>query len=208
MINLIGRLKQRLENPLPGTSAHERMLPRIPGGSRVKFKYSEEPRKGAVLILLYEYADQIWFPLIQRPQYEGVHSGQIALPGGRHEEEDNDLVATAIREAKEEVGVDPESIEVIGQLSEFMVTASNHLVLPVIGFTTNKPNFIPDPYEVDEVIEASLDELLDETFIKETQITTSGGYRLHSPYFDVKGKVVWGATAMMLSEFVQIIKEL
>lgn len=208
MEDLIGRLKQRLQNPLPGTIAHERMLPKIPGGNRVKFKYSEEARKGAVLILLYEHADEIYFPLIQRPLYEGVHSGQIALPGGRYEEEDHDLIATAIRETKEEVGADPDSIEVVGHLSEFMVTASNHLVLPVIGYTRSRPAFVPDPYEVEEVIEAKLNDILDEKLVRETEIVTHGGYRLRSPYFDVQGRVVWGATAMMLSEFVQIIKEL
>lgn len=208
MEDLIARLKQRLENPLPGITAHERMLPRIPGGNRVRFKYEEEPRKGAVLILLYQEADEIRFPLIQRPQYEGVHSGQIALPGGKYEDEDEDLIATAIRETKEEVGADPGTIEVIGQLSEFMVSASNHLVLPVIGYAHSRPEFVPDPYEVDEVIEARLSELMDDNLIRETEIVTSGGYRLQSPYFDIQGKVVWGATAMMLSEFVQVIREL
>ena len=208
MEDLIGRLKQRLQSPLPGNVAHEKMLPKIPGGNKLRFKYSDEPRKGAVLILLYEAADEVYFPLIQRPQYEGVHSGQIALPGGRYEEADKDLIATAIRETQEEVGADPNTIEVIGHLSEFMVSASNHLVLPVIGYTRTKPSFVPDPYEVDEVIEARLAEIMDDSLIRETEIVTSGGYRLKSPYFDVQGKVVWGATAMMLSEFVQIIKEL
>lgn len=208
MKDLIGRLQQRLQDPLPGTPAHEKMLPRIPGGNRVRFRNEDEPRRGAVLILLYEHQGSIFFPLIQRPQYEGVHSGQIALPGGRYEEEDKDLVETALREAKEEVGVDPSQVQVIGQLSEFMVSASNHLVLPVISFTESRPAFVPDPYEVDEVIEASLDELLDINRIKEKEIVTTHGYRLHSPYFDLNGRVVWGATAMMLSEFVTLIKEL
>ncbi len=208
MKDLIGRLQQRLQHPLPGTPAHEKMLPTVPGGNRVQFKNNGEPRKGAVLILLYEDDGKIHFPLIQRPLYEGVHSGQIALPGGRYEEDDTDLIATALREANEEVGVLVNDVSVIGQLSEFMVSASNHLVLPVIGYTTNKPLFIPDPREVDEVVTATLEELLDTGRLKEKEIVTAHGYRLRSPYYDIQGKVVWGATAMMLSEFVDLIREL
>ena len=208
MKDLIGRLQQRLQHPLPGKPAHEKMLPKVPGGNRVKFKNSGAPRKGAVLILLYENDGKIHFPLIQRPLYEGVHSGQIALPGGRYEEDDSDLIATALREANEEVGVPTREVNVIGQLSEFMVSASNHLVLPVIGYSVSKPSFIPDPREVDEIVEATLDELLDSGRLKEKEIVTAHGYRLRSPYYDIQGKVVWGATAMMLSEFVELIREI
>ncbi len=208
MEELIGRLKQRLQYPLPGRIAHQEMAPDISAQSRVKFKFSGQLRKGAVLILLYEVGGQVRFPLIQRPVYEGVHSGQIALPGGRHEDRDTDLIATAIREAQEEVGINPDTVEVIGQLTDFLVAVSNHLVLPVVAFTSVPPTFVPDPYEVNEVIEARLEDLLDNQNVKETEMVTSGGYRLQSPYYDMNGKVVWGATAMILSELVHLIREL
>lgn len=207
MEDLIGKLQTRLKHPLPGIDAHNRMIPKSVK-DRVSFNHKGQPRKGAVLILLYEDAGRIWFPLIQRPLYEGVHSGQIALPGGRYEDSDSDLIETALRETHEEIGVPASEITVIGHLSEFMVSASNHLVLPVIGYAGSKPTFQKDDYEVDEVIEVPLEELLDENRIKEKEIITAHGFRLHSPYYDVQGKVVWGATAMMLSEFVQIINDL
>lgn len=206
--DLIDKLKSRLSHPLPGNEAQNLMMPKLPSGKRVSFNNSSNPRKGAVLLLLYEKGGEFYFPLIQRPVYEGLHSGQIAFPGGKQEEKDTDLYYTALREANEEVGVDVESIDIMGTLSEFFVAASNHLVLPVIGFHKAVPIFTPDSYEVDEVIEAPLSELLDQTKRKEKEIITSQGFKLHSPYFDIQGKVVWGATAMMLSEFVEIIREL
>ncbi|MEQ8472516.1 MAG: CoA pyrophosphatase [Marinoscillum sp.] len=207
MEDLIGKLEERLKQPLPGRAAYGGMIPRM-AKKKISFKFDEEPRKGAVLILLYPDAGLIKFPLIQRPVYEGVHSGQIALPGGRFEIADENLIQTALRETHEEIGVPSDQIEIIGQLSEFMVSASNHLVLPVVGYSRLKPSFLKDDFEVDEIIEAPLDHLLDAGRIKEKEIVTTYGYRLHSPYYDLEGKVVWGATAMMLSEFVQIINDL
>lgn len=206
MQELIGKLSARLTQPLPGRVAHEKMLPGMSPNFRIK--HTSDPRRGAVLILLFEGDGEIKFPLIQRPVYEGVHSGQMALPGGKFEQGDDHLVATALRETQEEIGVSAHRIQVIGVISEFFVAASNHLVLPVIGYTTDYPQFVPEPREVEEIVLAPLTELLDETRIKETEIITSGGYRIHSPYFELQGKVVWGATAMILSEFVHIIREL
>ncbi|RED93839.1 NUDIX hydrolase [Marinoscillum furvescens] len=208
MEELIPKLKARLKSGLPGDVAHQKMTPRLINGNRVRMKNSQTPRKGAVLVLLYQDADRWHFPLIQRPSYEGVHSGQMALPGGRMEPEDQNLIDTALRETHEEIGVPAANVEVLGQLSEFMVTASNHLVLPVVGYSPHKPSFTPDPREVAEVIRAPLDQLLNKDHLKEKEIEASGGFRLHSPYFELNDKVVWGATAMMLSEFVHILEDL
>ncbi len=205
---LINKLRIKLNQPLPGAQAHNLMSPKLSTGNRVNFKFDKAPRKGAVLILLYEKEGEIWFPMIQRPLYDGVHSGQMALPGGRYEEIDGDLKVTAMRETQEEIGVDPGQVGVIGHLSEFMVSASNHLIVPYVGFSKEIPRFIPDEVEVDEIIEAPLSQLLDKSRLKEKEIVTAHGYRLHSPYFDIQDKVVWGATAMMLSEFAAIIEDL
>ncbi|MEQ8580784.1 MAG: CoA pyrophosphatase [Marinoscillum sp.] len=205
---LINRLRIKLNQPLPGALAHNLMIPKLPTGNRVNFKFDKAPRKGAVLILLYEKEGIIRFPMIQRPLYEGVHSGQMALPGGRYEESDGDLEITALRETHEEIGVEPAQVNILGHLSEFMVSASNHLIVPYVGFSNEIPRFIPDQIEVDEIIEAPLAQLLDKGRLKEKEIITAHGYRLHSPYFDIQDKVVWGATAMMLSEFAAIIEDL
>ena len=147
----------------------------------------------------------IYFPLMLRPNYNGVHGGQISLPGGKKEEKDRSFAATAIREAEEEIGVKSNEITVLGQLSELYVMASNFKVIPVVGYTESQPMFIPNPYEVEAIIEASIDELMNPEIIKSTTLNVRG-FELETPYFDFSGNVVWGATAMILSEFKALLK--
>jgi 8-oxo-dGTP pyrophosphatase MutT (NUDIX family) len=205
--NFTSHLKKKLNNPLPGESAHRKMIP-TNRNRPLNFKFNEPPKLGAVLILFYKMNDQWHFPLIQRPDYNGVHSGQIGLPGGKKELSDDDLIVTALRETYEEIGIEQKDVTVIGTLSEFYVGVSNHHILPVIGlFNGSKPIFIPDNYEVAEVIEASLANLLDENAAKTKEIIPTSGISLTSPYYDISNKVVWGATAMILSELVDVIKQ-
>ncbi len=206
--DFIPKLQQRLKQPLPGINAHEKLKPILPSGARFKAPNRETARYGGVLLLLYKKQDEWYFPLIQRPTYDGIHSGQVAFPGGRQENMDRDLFDTALRESYEEVGTSTEKVEVIGALSEFFVAVSNHLILPVVGLYPDVPQFLPDPREVDHVIEAPLSQLLDHTVLKQKEIQASSGYRLISPYFEIENKVVWGATAMILSEFVDVLREL
>lgn len=204
---LILFLEKRLAEPLPGSAAHERMKPKLPNGSPIDFKHPQPPRQGAVLILLNKAEDGTRFPLIQRPDYEGVHSGQIALPGGKWEASDVDLFATALRETEEEIGVAQSMIKVIGSLSSFYVAASNFQVLPVVGMLEATPTFVPDEKEVVEVINPKVYDLIDGSTKKERDLIVRGGVKLRSPYFDLENKTVWGATAMMLSEFEAVLKE-
>jgi 8-oxo-dGTP pyrophosphatase MutT (NUDIX family) len=205
--DLILKLQERLQKPLPGWESHAKLKPILPHGVRFK-EPTEHTRRGGVLLLLYQVNGYWHFPLIQRPMYDGVHSGQVAFPGGKHEPADVDLFATAVRESHEEVGTLPQKVQVIGALSEFYVAASDHLILPVVGYYPEVPQFVPEVREVDHVIEAALHQLFDGEMLKEKEIVASNGYKLRSPYFDIQGKVVWGATAMILSEFMDIIKEL
>ncbi|WP_424961522.1 NUDIX hydrolase [Ekhidna sp.] len=200
-------LEKRVQQPMPGDVAHQRMKPKMANGAPLKLKHATPPRKGGVLILLYEEEGSVRFPLIQRPSYEGIHSGQMALPGGRHEEEDMDLFQTALRESEEEIGVHREKVEIIGSLSEFFVAASNYQVLPVIGKINHKPSFIPEPREVDDIVTPPITHLIDPERLKEKEISVRSGYRLICPYFDLEGRTVWGATAMMLSELVDLLSE-
>ena len=127
---------------------------------------------------------------------------------GKWEPGDVDTVHTAKRETEEEIGVPAANIEVIGSLSEFFVGASNNMVLPVVGTVDSKPKFIPDQHEVSDVLEASLETLLDDSTRKEKIIEVGlDKFQLQSPYFDIQGRVVWGATAMMLSEFKEVLKD-
>jgi 8-oxo-dGTP pyrophosphatase MutT (NUDIX family) len=200
-------LEKRVQLPMPGDAAHSQMKPKLPNGGPLKMKHATPPRKGGVLILLYEDNGLVRFPLIQRPSYEGIHSGQMALPGGRYEEEDMDQFHTALRESDEEIGIHKEKVEIIGSLSEFFVAASNYMVLPVIGKIDHKPTFIPEPREVADIVTPQVKDLIDPRRLKEKEMTVSSGFKLQCPYYDLEGRTVWGATAMMLSELVEILKE-
>ena len=200
-------LEKRLQMSLPGGLAHNRMKPKMADGAPLKMKPATPPRKGGVLILLFEENGIAHFPLIQRPNYDGIHSGQMALPGGRFEESDGDQFQTALRETEEEIGVDMKRVEIIGNLSEFFVAASNYMVLPVIGKIDYKPDFIPEPREVDDIVTPPVHHLIDPDRFKTKEMVVRNGFRLQSPYFDLEGRTVWGATAMMLSELVEVLKE-
>jgi 8-oxo-dGTP pyrophosphatase MutT (NUDIX family) len=209
LLELQQALEERLKYGLPGEEAHLKMAPKSIEGSRLRFTQNEKTRAGGVMIMLYEQNGEVFFPLIQRPNYDGVHGGQVSFPGGKREDNDTDTFHTAVRETEEEIGVPAKQIEIIGSLTEFFVGASNNLVLPVIGTSNDQPTFIPDQHEVSEVVEAKVSELLDDNLVKEKVITVGGGQvQLNSPYFDIQNKVVWGATAMMLSEFKDILKEI
>jgi len=200
-------LERRLIEKLPGQDAHELMKPRMADGTSFSLKHPQKPREGGVLILFFEKDGEVKFPLIQRPTYEGIHSGQIALPGGKAEEYDGGLKSTALREAQEEIGVDADKVEIIGTLSKFFVIASNYCVLPVIGKVTEVPEFIPDEREVDGIICPPVSKLVDPSFAKEKQMLVRGGVDMICPYYDLEDKMVWGATAMMLSELAVILQE-
>lgn len=204
---LVHFLNSRLAEKMPGESAHNQMKPELSNGSPIRFKHTESPRPGGVLILLYEDEGQVRFPLIQRPEYSGIHSGQIALPGGKKEQTDEDLIATAKRESEEEIGVDRRDIITIGSLSTFFVAASNYEVLPVIGYTQSKPTFVPDPREVTEIITPLATDLIDVSRRGVKDIIVRDGFALKSPYYNLQNKTVWGATAMMLSELVEILND-
>ena len=207
LAGFIERLEKRLQLPLPGEVAYQRVKVRRPEGGQISFKDQPDKKQGAVLIAFYENESGIHFPLIQRPDYDGVHSGQIALPGGKFEVGDKDLFATALRESREEVGIDPSQVRVIGALSSFYVGASNFQVLPVIGYLKEPPTFVPEPSEVAEIVEGPLADFLRPDAIKDRTLEVRG-FSMIAPYFDVKEKIIWGATAAMLSELMMIIDEL
>jgi len=205
--NLVHFLQTRLKEPLPGMEASKKMFPTHANGERIKMQHDESARAGAVMILLYQDEDTVRFPLIQRPIYPGVHSGQMALPGGKREEEDTDLVGTALRETEEEIGVPANEVAVIGSLSSFYVAVSNFQILPVIGVINKVPRYIPQESEVADIISADVKHLIDDAYQKEKEMVVTGGVILNSPYFDLEGREVWGATSMMLNEFKVILKE-
>ena len=202
----IEKLTLRLKEPLPGQTAHDKMA----SESRLKLKMpspNERTRESAVLILFYPAENEIFIPLILRPQYDGVHGGQMAFPGGRVEKEDENLIRTAMREAQEEIGIRLTDITVLGQLTKLFIPPSNFFVQPVIGFMNHKPDFYPDAREVDEVIEITLEEIINPKIIGR-KILNIRGVDIDAPYYQIQEHTVWGATAMMISELLAIIEEL
>ncbi|MES2592134.1 MAG: CoA pyrophosphatase [Bacteroidota bacterium] len=206
-IKFIKNLKNRLQKPLPGENAQFLMAP----VSRQRIQHIDpekyNPRKSAVLILLFPEGENIHTLLIQRPVYDGVHSGQVAFPGGKFEETDIDLQYTALRETFEEVGVPPESVEIIGRLTDLYIQPSNFLVSPFIGFTKEKPEFILDAYEVQKIITIDLFSLSEEGIVFEKTITHSSGFKIKTPCYEIDELAVWGATAMIISELNQVVRE-
>lgn len=164
------------------------------------------PRKSAVMMLFYPKDGETHLVLTKRNAYPGVHSSQISFPGGKAETEDADLTATALRETFEEVGVEPDKIEVVMPFSEIYIPPSNFLVQPFLGILKNEPKFKPDPKEVTAIIQLPLDTFLDDSIIIPSEMKTSYSQSILVPAFVFEGHVVWGATAMMLSELKETIK--
>lgn len=206
MESLITFLKEALQTDLPGQEAQEVMMPTLSDSSRFSLEAKKDARPGGVMILLYMKEDQWYFPLIQRPDYDGVHSKQMSFPGGKMDADDGNLIDTALRETFEEVGIKANKIEVIGSISELYIIASNFNVLPVVGLLNEVPKFIADEREVDEIVEVKLEELIKDENQKVKPLTILQGITIQAPYYDLNDKVVWGATAMILSELKHILQ--
>jgi 8-oxo-dGTP pyrophosphatase MutT (NUDIX family) len=201
--DFIGFVQNRLRSGLPGRHAHQRMISQSRKGEFPD--YPGSGIKASVLFLLYPVDDNVFTVLIRRPVYEGVHSGQIALPGGKFNEEDGTLLQTALREANEEVGILPDRVNIIGPLTDLLIPPSKFLLTPFLAFSSSRPIFQADPEEVAEIIETDIRAISDKN-LKEKDITVHGGRVFTTPYYDIQNHVVWGATAMILSEFAELIK--
>jgi 8-oxo-dGTP pyrophosphatase MutT (NUDIX family) len=209
MLEELGRqLKIRLSMPLPGKDAHYRMANEERRLNLSKYSIPQHARWSGVLIMLYQDEEDIRFPLIIRKEDGSVHGGQVGLPGGKFEPSDLELSRTALRETEEEIGIASDAIQLIGKLTELYIPPSNFLVHPYIGVYEGTPRFIPDPGEVESVLEFGLEDLLNDELIREKQITLSTGLKIISPAIEYKGRTIWGATAMMLSELKAILMEM
>jgi len=199
-------LENRLRHPLPGLPAQMRMMPDPPPpGQKTYAETGDDCLHGAVLALLYPRGEKAHLVFIRRPQTVVHHKGQIAFPGG-HVETGETPAEAAVREAREEVGIIPGNVRVLGALTPLYIPPSGFCIYPFVAATEITPVFVPQPGEVDEIIEAPLDHLLDaNNLLNETWIFDIGPRRV--PFYAYGPHKIWGATAMVLSEFLEILKE-
>ena len=195
-------LRAALQQPLPGIAAQIKLAPRY----RIESLRATPPadaRAAGVLILLYPFDGAWHFPLMKRVEDGLVHGGQISLPGGSQEPGES-LRETALREACEEIGAGCAEVEVLGQLSTIYIPPSNFLVTPTVGCVDRRPDFQCDPREVAELIEVPLSTLLDRDVVKREPWSLRG-VTVEVPFFQIDSYKVWGATAMILSEFSMLL---
>ncbi len=198
------KLQIRLINNLPGKDEQWRM--RVTSDKSYNFDNTEEDAiQSAVLILLYEENGVICFTLTERTQTVEHHRGQISLPGGARET-DEKLSSTAIRETQEEIGIYAYDVDLIGALSPLFVPVTGFIINPFVGIINANFEPQPAPEEVETVISVHVNELLnDDNELQEKR--NLRGYDVNIPYFLLSGHKVWGATAMILSEFKTVLKE-
>ncbi|WCO02638.1 NUDIX hydrolase [Psychroserpens ponticola] len=194
---------------LPGEASQIKMSPpyRLELMERNR-ELMKTAKQAAVLALFYPNENnETYLILILRKTYKGVHSAQVGFPGGKLEENDSDLKMTALRETYEEVGVQVENVKVLKQMTPMYIPPSNFTVHPFFGITQSTPSFIKQDSEVEDLIEVSLSHFLDESIVIKTSVPTSYEVNIEVPAFKLNDHVVWGATAMMLSEVKDLLKK-
>jgi 8-oxo-dGTP pyrophosphatase MutT (NUDIX family) len=198
-------LRNEIKKGLPGSEVQWEMAS---SDRRIK-DFPRHPRHdsatAAVLILLFPDKSQINTVFIQRPNYKGVHGGQISFPGGKREKSDKTIEATALREAAEETGINPDEVTITGTLTPLFIPVSNILVTPVTGYSDRKPDFVPDSQEVLFTIEAAISHFTDPGIIKTGPFDVRGE-QIDIRYFPYNGHIIWGATAMILNELLALIR--
>jgi 8-oxo-dGTP pyrophosphatase MutT (NUDIX family) len=206
--DVINALEEEIRLGLPGWDAQKRMI--TPDRQKIDLKKIEKnnPRISSVLVWLYPKEDEIFTRLILRTQVGKVHGGQVAFPGGKYEDTDADLWQTALREAFEEIGLPPKEIHKVGELSTVYIPPSNFWVHPFIGYSKSDIVSTIEPAEVQKTIDMNISVLLDAKIKGEKLIIHSNSSQgQKTPFYDIEGYVVWGATAMILSELEELLRK-
>jgi 8-oxo-dGTP pyrophosphatase MutT (NUDIX family) len=199
-------LRALMAQPLPGLEAQLHMAPN-PRVGWDPLTFPDGARDGAALLLVYPHDDTLHFPLTVRGSGLRNHTGQVSLPGGRVDQGES-YEDAALREAEEEIGVDPRAVQVLGRLTPLHIPVSGYILHPVIGFTSMRPAFQRAEWEVARIIEAPVSVLNDPRSRKREMRTRSVSGQtidVDVPFYDIDGEKVWGATAMVLAEFCAIL---
>lgn len=189
-----------LSRPLPGKMAQSKMLP-LGRVLEVPDSLSDTVTWSSVLLLLFNGAEGLTACLIKRPKHMKHHAGQIAMPGGKVEQNET-YMETALRETFEEIGIPSGKIEILGSLSDLYIEVSQFMVHPIVGWLNHEPSFKPNPQEVDEIILFPLS--LYSLGLSSVKMDTITG-KLEVPVIRFENEVIWGATAMILSEFMEAL---
>ncbi len=205
-IDFIERLERRLEEDLPGLEAQLLMAPR---GREDHLEPTDTSKIACVMALIFPKDDDWHIALIERTSDNpnDPHSGQISLPGGRLEETDDTYADCALRELQEEIGINNEEIGLVGELSSLYVHISDYLIYPFVGFAGVEPTFSPQPSEVKSIIQLPLEHFLKDKNKKSESMVIRGVTIEDVPYYNLGDYKLWGATAMIMSEFEKILHE-
>ena len=205
VLTLERALRRRLAGTLPGIEAQMRFAPSPPRKGWRFGHFPDDTRTAAALLLVYPMESGPGIPLTVRARGLARHAGQISLPGGAADTGET-LAEAALREASEEIGVDPSTVRVLGELTPVHVVVSGFTLHPVVGVTETRPSFIAAPGEVEEILEVSIEDLRDASRIRQG-VRIREGVAFEYTYFDLLGHQVWGATAMILGEFICLLQD-
>ena len=202
--NKLEALKNSIALGLPGEDAHSVFSPPGRIGYIEALLLEDKPKKATVLIPLF--INNLGEPAILltlRKTYAGVHSGQISFPGGKFEQHEFSSINVALREAEEEVGINPNNVSIIGELSPLYIPPSHIVVFPVLGFLRKIEHWNIQEREVEKILEFSLSEFIDPSNRSIIEINI-GNQKRNAPSYNINGTIVWGATAMIISEFLYL----
>jgi 8-oxo-dGTP pyrophosphatase MutT (NUDIX family) len=200
---ILRRLEKGLWASLPGIPAQLQMVPEPRPGQKAYFEVEDTSLKAGVLILLYKKDGRLLMLVTRRTERVLHHRGQISLPGGEQHPGES-LEATALRETVEELGPDLGAVRVLGRLTPLYIPPSNYCIYPTVAFVPGVPVFRPQPDEVAEVIEVPVDHLADPANTRR-ETWSLGGRPVEVPFYEYEGHKIWGATAMVLAEFLALL---
>lgn len=201
----LSKIRLALKEELPGHLAHSVIMPhrkKVESINEIDFA-----KKSAVLLLMYPIHKTLNIVFIVRSTYKGVHSAQISFPGGKFEQSDSSLKNTALREANEELGINTSQVEILGKLTWLYVPPSNFVIHPFVGIAKSRPNFIPDPREVNSYLEIEIDDFLKNDRLINSKVLLQGK-STNVKGFHLKENLLWGATAMIFNEFIEVLRKL